>query len=109
MSASDPSTSSAAAELPPVLSADLASPTQEDELESLVKLLGSQIKDSGWVEAEIARKKAAGEPLVNVHDLGTGQAAVVDASSGGGAAAQSSGSGTAVEGGGSSEATASKK
>jgi len=42
---------------------------EEDELESLVKLLGSQLRESGWIESELARKQVAGEKLVNIHDF----------------------------------------
>ena len=42
---------------------------EENELETLVKLLGSQLKESGWIEAELARKQAAGEKIVNIHEV----------------------------------------
>ncbi len=37
-----------------------------DELESLVRSLGQQLRSSRWVEEELARKAAAGEPLVRI-------------------------------------------
>ena len=39
-----------------------------DELESLVRSLGQQLRSSHWVEEELARKAAAGEPLVRVFE-----------------------------------------
>ena len=39
-----------------------------DELESLVRSLGQQLRSSRWVEEELARKAAAGEPLVRIFD-----------------------------------------
>lgn len=39
------------------------------DLDDLIKALSAQITETGWVEEEIARKQAAGEPLVNVFEL----------------------------------------
>ena len=55
-----------------------------DELETLVKTLSQQISSTGWVEAELARKRAAGEPLVQAFSISEPEEAA--ASGGGGGA-----------------------
>lgn len=52
-------------------------------LEDLVKTLGRQIASTGWVEAELARKKAAGEPLIKILRVGEEITAGGGGSSGG--------------------------
>lgn len=44
---------------------------QPDELELLVRDLGQQLRSSTWIEDEIARKRASGEPLVRLFDVGS--------------------------------------
>jgi hypothetical protein len=66
-----------------------------DELESLVKLLSRQIVATGWVEQELGRKRAAGEPLLAV-------GAVEGSSAGGGSGGGGSSGGGGTSGGGDS-------
>lgn len=39
------------------------------DLDDLIKSLSAQITETGWIEAEIARKRESGEQLVNVFEL----------------------------------------
>ena len=43
---------------------------EPDELESLVRHLGQQLRTTRWVEDELARKAAAGEPVKKLFELG---------------------------------------
>lgn len=59
---------------PPAVPAPLGVPVaaeQPDELELLVRDLGQQLRSSTWIEDEIARKRASGEPLVRLFDVGS--------------------------------------
>jgi hypothetical protein len=60
-------------------------PEGPDELEGLVRSLGQQLRSSHWVEEELARKAAAGEPLVRVFEAAAAppQPAAPEASTGG--------------------------
>ena len=65
-------------------------------LEDLVKTLGRQIASTGWVEAELARKKAAGEPLIKILSVGE------EITAGGGGSSGGSGGSSGGSGGSSS-------
>ncbi len=45
------------------------SASEAADLDSLVRSLSAQISSTGWVDAELARKSAGGEPVVNIFDI----------------------------------------
>ncbi len=71
----------------------MASSADDAALDALVKSLSATITATGWVDAELARKRAAGEPLVSVFELAA--RAEADEAAAAAAAAAAGGAGAA--------------